>query len=91
MNTISGDTSKRTDRRIEDCWNKIGVWGNQECPELERVIHCRNCPVYSSAAARLLDENLQIAFSKFAKCDDERDEQIQSGIAHHRWAGRRRV
>ena len=40
---------------INDCWNKIGVWGNGECPELERHVHCRNCPVYSAAAAQLLD------------------------------------
>jgi chemotaxis-related protein WspD len=41
-----------------DCWNKIGVWGNRECGELEKVIHCRNCIVYSSAAAQLLGAEL---------------------------------
>jgi len=40
---------------IHDCWNRIGVWGNGECPELTEHIHCRNCPVYSNAATRLLD------------------------------------
>jgi len=40
---------------IVDCWNRIGVRGDSSCPELERHIHCRNCPVYSRAAADLLD------------------------------------
>ncbi len=36
---------------LNDCWNKIGVHGDGSCPELERHVHCRNCPVYSVAAA----------------------------------------
>jgi chemotaxis-related protein WspD len=40
---------------IDDCWNTIGVQGNASCPELVTQTHCRNCPVYSSAAADLLD------------------------------------
>ena len=43
---------------LNDCWNKIGVRGDGSCPELERHVHCRNCPVYSAAAARLLDAEL---------------------------------
>jgi chemotaxis-related protein WspD len=39
----------------ERCWAKTGIWGNRTCPELEGVAHCRNCPVYSSAAAQMLD------------------------------------
>jgi chemotaxis-related protein WspD len=38
-----------------DCWNRIGVRGDASCPELKQHIHCRNCPVYAAAAARLLD------------------------------------
>jgi chemotaxis-related protein WspD len=44
--------------KLTDCWNKIGVWGNRECGELKKVVHCRNCIVYSSAAAQLLDAEL---------------------------------
>ena len=40
---------------LADCWNKIGVRGDGSCPELKRHIHCRNCPVYTDAAAHLLD------------------------------------
>ena len=44
--------------KLNDCWNKIGVWGNRECGELKKVVHCRNCIVYSSAAAQLLGAEL---------------------------------
>ena len=43
---------------IYDCWNKIGVSGDLTCRELEKFIHCRNCPVYSAAGTRLLDREL---------------------------------
>lgn len=39
---------------FQDCWNQTGVWGNATCPRLEEVAHCRNCPVYASAAAQML-------------------------------------
>lgn len=40
---------------INDCWNSIGVVGDQSCRELQRHVHCHNCPVYSAAAAQFLD------------------------------------
>jgi chemotaxis-related protein WspD len=40
---------------IKDCWNTIGVRGDASCKELVQHVHCRNCPVYSKAAAHLLD------------------------------------
>ena len=40
---------------LDDCWNRIGVVGDQTCRELMRHIHCHNCPVYSAAAAQFLD------------------------------------
>jgi chemotaxis-related protein WspD len=40
---------------IDICWQRIGIFGDSTCPELSTVIHCRNCPVYSLAAHRLLD------------------------------------
>lgn len=43
---------------LNDCWNRIGVRGDGSCPELERHVHCRNCPVYSASAATLLDADL---------------------------------
>jgi chemotaxis signal transduction protein len=43
---------------IHDCWNMIGVRGDQSCPELKRHSHCHNCPAYSAAAAMLLDRDM---------------------------------
>ena len=43
------------DALIDDCWNRIRVHGNKQCPLLERHVHCRNCEVYAAAATRLLD------------------------------------
>jgi chemotaxis-related protein WspD len=38
-----------------DCWKRSGIWGDRSCPELKAHRHCRNCPVYSAGASRLLD------------------------------------
>ena len=43
---------------VNGCWNKIGVRGDASCSELEKYIHCRNCPTYSAAAVRLFDREL---------------------------------
>lgn len=40
------------------CWNEVGVYGNQQCTELLKFTHCRNCPVYSSAGIQLLNRPL---------------------------------
>src|SRR5262245_55956316 len=38
-----------------DCWNTIGVRGDHSCPELPKVVHCQNCPVFAAAGRRFLD------------------------------------
>src|SRR5690349_21072075 len=43
---------------VADCWNSIGTQGNSSCAELEKVIHCRNCAIYSRAALQLLNRPL---------------------------------
>jgi chemotaxis-related protein WspD len=40
---------------VGDCWNRIGTSGDRSCPELEAHIHCRNCPVFASAARTFFD------------------------------------
>jgi chemotaxis-related protein WspD len=52
------DHGATTDPIVNDCWNQIGVTGDLSCPELQKHIHCHNCPVYSSAAAILLKREL---------------------------------
>lgn len=39
---------------LADCWNRIGVAGDQSCEQLAAVVHCRNCAVYAGAAQRNL-------------------------------------
>jgi chemotaxis-related protein WspD len=50
-------TDRRTPLTVtgSDCWNRIGVWGDRTCPELARVVHCHNCPVFAAAGQRFLD------------------------------------
>jgi chemotaxis-related protein WspD len=33
-----------------DCWNQIGISGDRSCPELDSLVHCRNCTVFAAAA-----------------------------------------
>lgn len=40
---------------MPECWRVIGVTGDRSCPELERFIHCRNCPVLAEAARGFFD------------------------------------
>ncbi len=51
MSTVDNPTSSAA---LADCWNRIGVAGDQSCPKLAQVIHCRNCEVYAGAAQRNL-------------------------------------
>jgi len=55
---MSGDNTARI--TIDDCWNRSGVWGQEtpRCPELERVIHCRNCEHFSAAGRQMLNRGL---------------------------------
>jgi chemotaxis-related protein WspD len=43
---------------LDACWQKLGVYGDRTCPELQKVIHCRNCSVYSNAGIALLNRPL---------------------------------
>ena len=54
------DTSEP--RQVNNCWNSIGVYGDRSCVELETVIHCRNCPVYSTAGRSLLERVVPIDY-----------------------------
>jgi chemotaxis-related protein WspD len=40
---------------VNQCWQHIGVWGDRSCPELQKVTHCHNCPVFAAAGRRFLD------------------------------------
>ena len=49
---------------IYTCWSKIGVLGDASCPELQKYVRCRNCPVYSNAAVQFLDRPLRPEFRR---------------------------
>jgi len=48
--------------KVDDCWKRIGVWGDKECPELAHCQHCRNCEVYSHAGRQLLNRKLPAGY-----------------------------
>ena len=60
-----------------DCWNHIGVAGDRTCVELERHVHCRNCPIYSSAGRGLLDR--QIAADYLSGAAESLSKQVDRG------------
>jgi chemotaxis-related protein WspD len=57
---VSGKAPKvsRPPNAAADCWNDIGVEGNNSCPELAQFGHCRNCPVYADAGTSFFDRNI---------------------------------
>lgn len=50
--------------RIDDCWNRIGVAGDQSCGKLQQHIHCRNCAVYADAAQRNLQRPVDAGYQQ---------------------------
>jgi chemotaxis-related protein WspD len=38
-----------------NCWQEIGIAGDQSCPVLETVTHCYNCKVYGEAGQSLFE------------------------------------
>jgi chemotaxis-related protein WspD len=38
-----------------DCWKRIGTYGDESCPALEEMLHCRACKVFLNEGRRLLD------------------------------------
>jgi len=41
------------------CWIEIGVWSavDEKCERLSEYVHCRNCPVFSTAGRRVFDKS----------------------------------
>ena len=52
--------------QIDDCWNRIGVWSKTgaSCPQLVKVIHCRNCEIYSAAGRLLLEQKAPLEYKQ---------------------------
>ncbi|GAP99254.1 chemotaxis signal transduction protein [Leptolyngbya sp. NIES-2104] len=47
-----------TIEEMNDCWNRIGVEGDQSCDRLEQVTHCHNCSVFSRSGRLLLEREV---------------------------------
>ena len=58
LSPTSEHSAPRPGPVLNACWNHLGVWGDRQCAELSRFVHCRNCPVYSAAAVQMLDSEL---------------------------------
>lgn len=66
----------------DDCWNRIGVWGDRSCPELAPVVHCHNCPVFRAAGCRFLagaapDGYLDAWTARLAEKESEEANDVQ--------------
>jgi len=62
----------------EQCWNRIGIRGDRSCPELLKVTHCNNCPVFAAAGRRFLDAPSPVGYldewtARLAARDDTRE------------------
>ena len=61
---------------LVNCWNRIGVSGDQSCDKLAHHIHCRNCEVYADAAQvnmqRAVGDNYKREWAEhFRRVDDD--------------------
>jgi chemotaxis-related protein WspD len=45
---------------FDDCWNRIGVRGDSSCERLAEYVRCLNCPVFETAAAKLLEQPIPL-------------------------------
>ena len=78
---------KEDQLQIDDCWNRIGVWSevDERCPELDEVMHCRNCPVYARVGRHLLDREIPDGYinewtNVFARIRTEEQEKSNSAF-----------
>lgn len=84
---MAGKNMTEKEMRIDDCWNRIGVWSavKERCAELRKVIHCRNCPVYASVGRHLLDRRVPEDYVRewtavFSRTKVEKREKINSAF-----------
>ncbi|HTU23674.1 MAG TPA: chemotaxis protein CheW [Gemmataceae bacterium] len=66
----------------QDCWNRIGVWGDRSCPELAAVVHCHNCPIFRAAGRRFLERSspedyLKAWTARLAEKEEEEPADVQ--------------
>lgn len=62
---------------VDDCWNRIGVFGDRSCEWVPRHIHCHNCERYAEAATLLLDRYALERGASFEELEAEDDEALE--------------
>jgi chemotaxis-related protein WspD len=77
--------AKNRIRKVDDCWNKIGVWGAAQprCERLAEVIHCRNCQVFTQAGRLAFDRATPAGYVKqwTDRYCEERAEQSNTNLS----------
>jgi chemotaxis-related protein WspD len=73
------------DAVLDDCWNRIGIRGDQSCGKLVQHVHCRNCEVYAGAAQRNLQRHVDAGYkdewaSHFRGADQAAENKDSSGL-----------
>lgn len=66
--------------QVDDCWNRIGIYGDRSCERLSEHVHCHNCERYSAAAIQLLDR-YSLAREQQSQQEQAQLEQTQQGIS----------
>ena len=69
----------------QDCWNRIGVWGDRSCPELASVVHCHNCPIFRAAGRHFLaspspEGYLDAWTTRLAEKEDKELTEVQGAL-----------
>jgi len=67
---------------VEPCWSRIGVSGDRSCPELAVQVHCRNCPVYATAAVTFLDQDMPATYLAELTAYVARQHEREQGATH---------
>ena len=66
--------------KVDDCWKRIGTWGDRRCPQLADCQHCRNCEVYSHIGRQLLNRSIPAGYTQgWTKILAKPKEEVQSG------------
>lgn len=76
--------AKKEALNIDDCWNHIGVWGDESprCEKLKEVIHCRNCDKFSYSGQQILEQPLSEEYlDDWAKVYSREKEQRLTGTS----------
>jgi chemotaxis-related protein WspD len=72
------DLERTPAAKIPSCWNKIGVYGDGDCPELQKFVHCRNCPIYSNAGLQLLNRRMPQEYRRAWTTHFAQDKKIKT-------------